>query len=626
MPAGRPAARRGRRGPRPRPDPRRHPERRGRAGPMSTAGAYEAARPARGAPATTPVRVAERLVAERTGIELGDGLRERLAAYLDEAARARDQTPARFAAGLAGDPGAFQELLDRVTVQETGVLPPSRPVRRPGPRGAARPRRPGGRLERRLRQRPGGLQPGHGAGRAPASPTGRWWPPTSRPPRSPGPAPAATPPPSWTASPRPTATGSARRGNLWEVDPALRHRVTGGAAQPDRPGSRWARAAARSCSAATCSSTCPGTATGSFLDRLADWLAPGGLVFLGYSEVVLAPTPHLRVQRSASPTPSGSFPGRPRVGSWAGSRSAGVLDDRNPRTRRWATLPRRGTRHRVAGVEGAHGTGDSVGGASRPTTAAEMAQAGGARLAWATTPRPSPRSARRCSSTPTTLWPASSWASRSGRTGTGAVPGGPTRPPGPRSNGATRRRSGPGSTGCGGDELGRRAPSQAGAAVTTVVSFRSGGQDWGVALERVSGSARQGACCPSPTPRPGVAGLLHRDGDDRHRGVAPRWRPAGPVVVLDDGATSIGLLVDEVVGIERVQEEAGAPPAGQRSPLVAGVLPGARLAAAARRRGARATQARGPDVSATRPWSWSPRTRWSSGPCWSSSSSRAATG
>jgi hypothetical protein len=34
------------------------------------------------------VRVAERLLAERTGIELGDGLRERLAAYLDGAARA----------------------------------------------------------------------------------------------------------------------------------------------------------------------------------------------------------------------------------------------------------------------------------------------------------------------------------------------------------------------------------------------------------------------------------------------------------------------------------------------------------------------------------------------------------
>ena len=71
---------------------------------------------------TTAVRVAENLVAERTGIELGGGLRERLAAHLDEAASARGLTPARFAAGLAGDPGAFQQLLDRVTVQETGFF------------------------------------------------------------------------------------------------------------------------------------------------------------------------------------------------------------------------------------------------------------------------------------------------------------------------------------------------------------------------------------------------------------------------------------------------------------------------------------------------------------------------
>jgi tetratricopeptide (TPR) repeat protein len=37
--------------------------------------------------------------------------------------------------------------------------------------------------------------------------------------------------------------------------------------------------------------------TQSFLDRLAGWLAPGGLVFLGYSEAVLAPTDRLRIER-----------------------------------------------------------------------------------------------------------------------------------------------------------------------------------------------------------------------------------------------------------------------------------------------------------------------------------------
>ena len=79
-----------------------------------------------------------------------------------------------------------------------------------------------------------------------------------------------------------------------------------------------------------------------------------------------------------------------------------------------------------------------------------------------------------------------------------------------------------------------------------------------------------------PDPRPGVAGLLHGDGHTVTVVSPLGGGQPGQVLVLDDGGTSIGLLVDEVVGIERVQEEPGAAPAGQRSPLVAGVLPGAK--------------------------------------------------
>ena len=71
---------------------------------------------------TTAVRVAENLVAERTGMRVTDGLRERLTACLDGAARASGRTLEGHVAGLAGDPGAFQQLLDRVTVQETGFF------------------------------------------------------------------------------------------------------------------------------------------------------------------------------------------------------------------------------------------------------------------------------------------------------------------------------------------------------------------------------------------------------------------------------------------------------------------------------------------------------------------------
>ena len=109
--------------------------------------------------------------------------------------------------------------------------------------------------------------------------------------------------------------------------------------------------------------------------------------------------------------------------------------------------------------------------------------------------------------------------------------------------------------------------------MTTVVSFRSGGQDWAVALDRVQRVLASRGLLPFPDPKPGVAGLLYRDGDTVPV-VSPLGAASGQVLVLDDNGTSIGLLVDEVVGIERVPGETGPPPAGQRSPLVAGVLAG----------------------------------------------------
>ena len=109
--------------------------------------------------------------------------------------------------------------------------------------------------------------------------------------------------------------------------------------------------------------------------------------------------------------------------------------------------------------------------------------------------------------------------------------------------------------------------------MTTVVSFSSGGQDWAVALDRVQRVLAARGLLPFPDPRPGVAGLLYRDGDTVPV-VSPLGAASGQVLVLDDNGTSIGLLVDEVVGIERVPGETGPPPAGQRSPLVAGVLAG----------------------------------------------------
>lgn len=111
--------------------------------------------------------------------------------------------------------------------------------------------------------------------------------------------------------------------------------------------------------------------------------------------------------------------------------------------------------------------------------------------------------------------------------------------------------------------------------MTTVVSFRAGGQDWAIALERVRQVVGARGLLALPDPRPGVAGLLHRDGDTVTV-VSPLGAGRGQVLVLDGDGTGIGLLVDEVVGIERVPRAPAGPPSGQRSPLVAGVLAGAR--------------------------------------------------
>jgi hypothetical protein len=100
--------------------------------------------------------------------------------------------------------------------------------------------------------------------------------------------------------------------------------------------------------------------------------------------------------------------------------------------------------------------------------------------------------------------------------------------------------------------------------MTTVVSFRSGGQDWAVPLDRVQRVVGGRGLLPLPDPRPGVTGLLHRDGHTVTVVSPLGGGQPGQVLVLDGdgGGTSIG----------------------------------------------------------------SPRTPWSSGPSWSSSSSPAATG
>jgi len=246
-------------------------------------------------PVSGPVQVATRLLVERTGMRVTEGLKERLAACLDGAARASGRTPEGYAAGLAGDPGAFQELLDCVTVQESGffrhpdqftalareVLPSLEGPVVVWSAGCANGQEAYSlAMELAASGRPDWevLATDISAAAVARARAGRY-----------STAELAGLPPVHRHWLRPA-------GDLWELDPALRRRVRVGQADlttrfPAPPGR---------CQVVFCRNVLiylTREATESFLDRLSSWLTPGGLVFLGYSEAMLAPTDRLRLDR-----------------------------------------------------------------------------------------------------------------------------------------------------------------------------------------------------------------------------------------------------------------------------------------------------------------------------------------
>ena len=150
-------------------------------------------------------------------------------------------------------------------------------------------------------------------------------------------------------------------GDLWELHPALRDRVRVERANltaqfPVEPGR---------CQIVFCRNVLiylSRAVTESFLDRLAGWLAPGGLVFLGYSEAVLSPSLRLRVERvreayALRVVPGRVVPGKDRGGLWTAASSASGDRLRSP----------------TGGGPGAEPPGSSV-----PVSAADMAAVGDA--------------------------------------------------------------------------------------------------------------------------------------------------------------------------------------------------------------------------------------------------------
>jgi chemotaxis signal transduction protein len=106
--------------------------------------------------------------------------------------------------------------------------------------------------------------------------------------------------------------------------------------------------------------------------------------------------------------------------------------------------------------------------------------------------------------------------------------------------------------------------------VTTLVRFRAGA-DYAVPVEQVNEVRSAAELTPLPEPRAGVAGLMHRDGDALS--VLSLLAPdGGHIVVLDADGLTFGLLVDEVVGVHTVEDDAvGPPPSGQDRVVVSGV-------------------------------------------------------
>lgn len=106
----------------------------------------------------------------------------------------------------------------------------------------------------------------------------------------------------------------------------------------------------------------------------------------------------------------------------------------------------------------------------------------------------------------------------------------------------------------------------------SVVRFRTDDGEYAVPVEHAREVLASVGLTPLPAPRPGVAGLLERGG------VAITVLSAlgggrEHVLVLDGGDRPFGLLVEEVMGVDPIDEAMLAPPpAGQEDPVISGVL------------------------------------------------------
>jgi chemotaxis signal transduction protein len=106
----------------------------------------------------------------------------------------------------------------------------------------------------------------------------------------------------------------------------------------------------------------------------------------------------------------------------------------------------------------------------------------------------------------------------------------------------------------------------------TIVRFRSSATTYALPVEDVTEVRSAADMTPLPAPRPGVAGLVPR-ADGALTVLSVLGATGDHVIVVDEGSTTFGLLVDEVTEVARIDDELiGPPPKGQAGAAVSGVI------------------------------------------------------
>lgn len=105
-----------------------------------------------------------------------------------------------------------------------------------------------------------------------------------------------------------------------------------------------------------------------------------------------------------------------------------------------------------------------------------------------------------------------------------------------------------------------------------LVRFRTTAGAYAVPVEHAREVCRADGLLPLPSPGEGVAGLLPR-GDDAVPVLDGLGAGGDHILVLEAGQRVFGLLVNQVTGVQSVDDGAVAPPpSGQEDAVIAGVV------------------------------------------------------